>query len=492
MGTILSQLAPRERALRARSFLPSAALAYLPVVALAADLGLVMLASSVAALVRQRLSIFPSEGRELVEQVGLAFPVLVVGWLVVIAVLGGYERTVFSAGVEELRRVALASVATAGAVCAICYLIKFPLSRGYFLVTFALGLPLLLCGRLCLRAAVHRAREVGSLQHSVLLVGTMRSVDDVATVLGRERRLGYRVVGACASDALGVPETSRGVPVLGHSGEAIAFVRELGVDIVLFADGGVSSSEQMRQIAWDLEHDPVQVVVAPSVSDVAGDRVRVHPVGGLPFIHIDPPRNTDASRWGKRIFDVVGSASLLLALLPLLLVVAACIRTHDRGPVFFRQLRVGRNGVPFHVLKFRTMVTDAEARLDELHAECGFEGGMFKLAQDPRITGPGRWLRRLSIDELPQLINILRGDMSLIGPRPPLAREVAEYPTTAHRRLRVRPGLTGLWQVSGRSDLSFEEAIRLDLYYVDNWSILQDLSILGRTVSAVLRSRGAY
>ena len=232
------------------------------------------------------------------------------------------------------------------------------------------------------------------------------------------------------------------------------------------------------------------MVVAPSVTDISGERVRVRPVGGLPLMHIDPPRWSDACRWGKRTFDVVGSLALIVALTPVFIVAWLQIRCHDRGPALFRQTRIGREGEEFSCLKFRTMVIDAEALLARLHEESGYADGLFKLKDDPRITRPGRWLRRFSVDELPQLFNVLRGEMSLVGPRPPLPLEVERYEPDTARRLHVRPGMTGLWQVSGRSDLSYAEAIRLDLYYVDNWSMMQDLSILTKTAGAVLGSRG--
>lgn len=197
-------------------------------------------------------------------------------------------------------------------------------------------------------------------------------------------------------------------------------------------------------------------------------------------------------RAAKRTFDVVGALALIVLFSPVLLMAAIRISVHDRGPVLFRQPRVGRDGELFDCLKLRSMVVGAEAMLPELHALSGHTGGLFKLPDDPRITRPGRWLRRFSLDELPQLVNVVRGEMSLVGPRPPLPTEVAAYTVEMQRRLRVRPGMTGLWQVSGRSDLSWDEAIRLDLFYVDNWSLLQDLSILARTFRAVFGRRGAY
>jgi exopolysaccharide biosynthesis polyprenyl glycosylphosphotransferase len=248
----------------------------------------------------------------------------------------------------------------------------------------------------------------------------------------------------------------------------------------------------MRTLVWQLERHPVHVVVAPSVTDVSRERIRIQPVGGLPLVHIDPPRAIGATRRAKRFFDVLSAAALILAFAPVFVVTALCVRLHDGGPVLFRQTRIGRDGRTFDCLKFRTMIVDADARLAELHVREGYHEGLFKMKDDPRVTRPGAWLRRYSLDELPQLFNVLRGDMSLVGPRPPLPVEVAHYNDAARRRLHVRPGMTGLWQVSGRSDLAWPEAIRLDLYYVDNWSMLQDMSILAKTVGAVLGSRGAY
>ncbi len=352
-------------------------------------------------------------------------------------------------------------------------------------------MPALLLGRLLLRGAVRSARARGSLFHTVLIAGSPRSIDDVARVLRREKKLGYRVVGGLTPSGADA-ETPTGIPVLGRCVDVTREVHETGADVVFFADGGVESADTMRRVAWDLEHLDVQVVVAPSVSEVSGERVRIRPIGGLPLIHIDPPRVTDAARWGKRAFDVVGASLLLLVASPVLAFVALRIRLHDKGPVLFRQVRTGRNGAHFGCLKFRTMVVDAEEKLKGLEGDTGSIAGLFKMKNDPRITKVGHTLRRYSLDELPQLVNVLRGEMSLVGPRPPLPCEVENYDARASRRLRVRPGLTGLWQVSGRSDLSFDEAIRLDLYYVDNWSMLQDASILLKTLRAVVRPHGAY
>ena len=373
-----------------------------------------------------------------------------------------------------------------------CYLAKYDLSRGFFLLAFGAGIPALLVGRLLLRRAVQQARKHGSLRQRVLIAGSRSHVDEIAAVLRRETWLGYEVVGALTPEYDVAEETASGVPVLGNTTDATHMVGAARADVIFFAGGSVGASSQFRNSLWELERHDVQVIVAPSVTDISGERINIRPVAGLPLIHIDPPTWSDASRWGKRTFDLVGSAVLIAAFLPLLLFIAAQVKIYDRGPILFRQTRTGKDGREFACLKFRTMVVDAEEKLAALQQEIGFSGGLFKLQDDPRVTSPGKWLRRFSLDELPQLLNVLRGEMSLVGPRPPLPHEVEAYDARTSRRLHVRPGMTGLWQVSGRSDLTWAETVRLDLYYVDNWSMLQDLSILGRTVGAVLGSRGAY
>ena len=267
---------------------------------------------------------------------------------------------------------------------------------------------------------------------------------------------------------------------------------EYGADTVLVARGGYGTAQELRRIAWDLEGSSIDLVVVPSLTDVAGPRIHMRPVAGLPLLHVEQPQAGEAGGLSKRLFDLVLAGGALVLLSPLLLVVAALVRLHDGGPVFFRQARVGREGKAFGMLKFRSMVVDAEQRLDELRHHNDFDDVLFKMKKDPRVTPLGRFLRRWSIDELPQLVNVIRGEMNLVGPRPPLSSEVDRYADDVHRRLLVRPGLTGLWQVSGRSGLSWDESVRLDLYYVDNWSMTSDLVIIAKTVRAVLGKSGAY
>lgn len=463
----------------------------LPLTALVIDLAVMLVVGLVAIVGRRELAIFTASA-DVESTLTFAGPLMILGWVATIAVAGGYRTDIFGAGLDEYKRVFNASLIAASLAGVGCYLANFPLSRGFFLLAFALGVPALLTGRLVLRRAVQTARSRGVLQQRVLIAGSRSHIDEIAAVLRRESWLGYQVVGALTPEYDLAEETATGVPVVGNTDEVTSLAVALRADVIFFAGGSVGASSQLRKALWDLERHSIQVVVAPSVTDISGERIRIRPVGGLPLIHIDPPTWTDASRWGKRTFDVVGSSALILAFAPLLLFAAISVWLHDRGPVFFHQTRIGRNGEQFSCRKFRTMVVDAEEQLQALYAVTGYTQGLFKLERDPRVTRPGRWLRRYSIDELPQLFNVLAGEMSLVGPRPPLPIEVEKYDDSTNRRLHVRPGMTGLWQVSGRSDLTWEEAIRLDLYYVDNWSMVQDVAILARTLGAVLASRGAY
>jgi exopolysaccharide biosynthesis polyprenyl glycosylphosphotransferase len=470
---------------------PHRALRYLAPTAFVTDVAAVCVAGAAAALGRDRLGIFDPSIVQVSDTLGYAGPLMIGGWLLMLWLVGSYSRDVFGAGTDEYKRVLTASVLAAGLVGVGAYLAKFQLSRGFFLLLFVIGVPTLILGRFLLRRALYAARARGALLQRVVIAGTPSHVDEVARVLRREAWLGYDVVGALVP-ATSETATGAGVPVIGTPDQLLPAVDVAQADVIFLAGGALDSASQMRRIAWELEERDVQVIVAPSVTDISAERVKVRPVGGLPLMHIDKPRAVHASRAGKRVFDVVGSLALLVLFAPLFLIAAVWVKLHDRGPVLFAQERTGRDGSTFRCLKFRSMVVDAELLLPELHALTGHRDGLFKMEDDPRITRPGRWLRRYSIDELPQLVNGLRGEMSLVGPRPPLPTEVARYARDTVRRLRVRPGMTGLWQVSGRADLAFDEAIRLDLYYVDNWSMLQDLTILARTLGAVLGSRGAY
>ncbi|RLV48356.1 sugar transferase [Nocardioides mangrovicus] len=464
----------------------------LPLICLGLDLGLVLVAILAATGLRQSLP-FLDGAQDVGVLVDSITGPIVVGWLAMLGLFGTYRSHALAAGTEAYRGVVNASIVFAGFVGIACYLFKVELSRGFFVMAFVIGIPLLVAGRLALRRGVHAARRRGLLRHRVLVAGDSAHIDEIATIMARESWLGYGVVGALrAHGQSDLEATATGVPYVGDAAEAADTALRVRADAIIVAGGAFRSSVELRRAQWALEDQHVAIIVAPSVTDVARERVAIRPVAGLPLVHVERPQGQAASRWAKRVFDLLGAGLLVLLLSPLLVFAAIVVKRHDGGPVLFRQVRVGRDGQRFAMLKFRSMVVDAEARLAELSAANQSDGLLFKVADDPRITAPGRWLRRYSVDELPQLFNVLRGDMSLVGPRPALPDEVSRYDTDVSRRLRVRPGITGLWQVSGRSDLSWEDTVRLDLYYVDNWSMLQDLLILARTVKAVVGSDGAY
>ena len=461
--------------------------------AVATDLVVVSLVTVLATVGRMGLPFFREVGDvdNLVAIVGVP---IVIGWIVFIALHGAYSPHVMGAGTTEYKLVVRATMVAAGATGVVCYLAKFQFSRGFFFLLIILGMPALLLGRFVLRRAVYVLRRRGYLVHRVVVAGSPAQVDEVARVLARESWLGYHVIGAVLPAGEAVDCTPGGVPVLGSTARTTAIVADSDCDIVLFAGGAVTSAQQMRRAAWELAETPVQIMLVPSLTDVAGDRVRVRPAAGLQLMELEGPRAQNATRISKRAFDLVGAAVLLVLASPLLIATAIAIKVHDGGPVLFRQQRVGRNGDLFDCYKFRSMVIGADSMLDTVAAANKHEDDhvLFKAEHDPRVTRPGRVIRRFSLDEMPQFLNVLRGEMSLVGPRPPLPGEVERYSDDVRRRLAVRPGMTGLWQVSGRSDLSWEDSVRLDLYYVDNWSIVQDLSILAKTIHAVVRSRGAY
>lgn len=283
------------------------------------------------------------------------------------------------------------------------------------------------------------------------------------------------------------------VPVLGEPRDVVAVAQRTKASAVIFVEGSFSRAYQFNRLARALEGQDTELIIVPALSDISSQRMTIRPVAGMPLVHIEKPQAERAGGWFKRAFDIIGSVLLLIVTSPILLIAAIAIKHEDGGPVFYKQRRVGRKGEIFECYKLRSMVVNADEIKATMSADKNeSDGVLFKMKNDPRITKCGRFHRRYSIDEIPQFYNVLRGDMSLVGPRPALENEVTAYESHVRRRLDVRPGVTGLWQVSGRSDLSWEDTVRLDLYYVDNWSILQDASILIRTFRAVLTCSGAY
>ena len=454
--------------------------------AVLADLVIAGIAGASAQAVRFGTEVVPATQGAVV-----LFPVL---WLTIVAFCGGYESAELGTGTEEFRSLLRAGVVTLAAIGFASYAGGWELSRGLVVITVPTAVVGSAVGRHFLRRGVHRLRARGHCMRSVIAVGRERAVLDLVQQMRRERHCGMAVIGACVPDPEGAGLLhAAGVEVIGNLEQVSAAVRSRGADAVAVTSSSETAAAYLRRLSWELEDCDVELLVAPGMMEVAGPRMHVRPFIGLPLLHVEQPRFTGPKRLVKASLDRLAAALMILFLLPCLLVLGAAVAIDSRGPVLFRQKRIGHGARPFTMFKFRTMVVDAEARRAELLSRNqNSDGLLFKITDDPRVTRIGRVLRRLSLDELPQLLNVLAGHMSLVGPRPPLPEEVALYDDSVRRRLLVRPGLTGLWQVSGRSDLTWDESVRLDLRYVENWSLALDLQILWKTCHAVIRSRGAY
>ncbi|HWG00231.1 MAG TPA: sugar transferase [Trebonia sp.] len=418
----------------------------------------------------------------------LSFPLL---WVIVITLCGGYDVRFIGTGSDEFRKVLNAGVSLTAGLAVFSYLINSELSRVYLVVAMPGVTALDLVTRLCLRKWLHRLRAAGKCMLAVVAVGHESGVVDLIRELGRDKYHGMRVVAACIAQPEGRHEVV-GIPVFGGLGDIPSAVRRCAADAVAVTACPEIDAVTLRGLAWELEKTGTDLCVAPSLLDVAGPRTTVRPTAGLTLLHVDHPQLSGPRQAVKDLFDRVMAGMALLLLSPVLLMLALAIRLSDRGPALFTQTRVGKDGRVFKIYKFRTMVVDAEQRLTQLQRNNDFDSVLFKIRRDPRITPIGARLRKWSMDELPQLVNVMLGEMSLVGPRPALPAEADLYADHVRRRLVVKPGLTGLWQVNGRSDLSWEESVRLDLRYVENWSFALDLQILWKTISVIFRGSGAY
>jgi len=415
-------------------------------------------------------------------------------WMVSLSLNDTREPRVLGDGGEEYQRVVLASFRVFGVVAIVAFLAQEQLGRGYLAVAFPVGTVGLVISRWMWRKYLHLQRRDGRWGQRVLLVGDQDDVCALAAELRRRPESGLRIVGACVPQLAGAgPLPDGALPVLGDVTQVQAVAEASGARAVaVTASRGVPPAV-LRRIGWSLEGTGIDLLVAPALTNVAGPRIHVRPMAGLPLLHVEEPRLPRGGQLLKTTFDVGGSLALIALLSPVLLAVALAVRVSGPGGVFYRQARIGRGGTTFRVWKFRSMRADADRELQALLAAQGrADQPLFKVEDDPRITPVGHFIRKYSLDELPQLFNVLAGDMSLVGPRPQRAEEVALYDDVAERRLLAKPGMTGLWQVSGRSDLPWEEAVRLDLYYVENWSFTVDLVLLWRTVFTVARASGAY
>lgn len=420
--------------------------------------------------------------------------VTIIAWVVMLSVHHTRDTRVVGVGVAEYRGIVSASVLTFGLLAIFFIAFKVDVARGFFVLALPIGLVGLLLGRWLWRQWLIEQRQSGEYLSRALVVGRLTDVEYVVGQIDRNRYSAFSVIGAAVGDGTG-PEIrvdSQSVPVVSSLENVAEAASALKVDAVIVAGQPQGGGDFIRDLGWDLEGTAAELVVASRLTNVAGPRIHFRPVEGLPLMHVELPQYTGGKHVMKRAFDIVAAAGALVFLAPVLLVIAGLVRRDGPGPILFRQERVGRGGRTFRMLKFRSMVETAEDDLAGLLDRNEGAGVLFKMKNDPRVTPIGRILRKYSLDELPQLWNILVGDMSVVGPRPPLQSEVASYEDRVHRRLYIKPGLTGMWQVNGRSNLDWDESVRLDLYYVENWSLTGDLVIMWRTLKVLRNASGAY
>ena len=468
------RLAARRLSSWTRDYLRKAALA---------DFGCAILGVFVAAQLR-----FGNDVTGAYVALSLALPVL---WLAALWLAGGYDVRFIGTGSDEFRKVLNAGVGLTAALAIFSYAVNLELSRGYVVIALPSVTLFDLFARYGIRKRLHHQRGAGRCMLNVVAVGHEPAVADLVKELHRDQYHGLSVVGACVVQP-GECDEVAGVPVYGGFDDVTAAVKAFSADTVAVLACPEIDGIRLRGLAWELEKTGTDLCVSPALLDVAGPRTTIRPTAGLTLLHVDHPQLSGLRLVVKDLFDRCVAAAALLLLSPLLILLGLTIWLSDRGPALFTQVRVGKDGRTFRIYKFRTMVVDAEQRKAELSATHETDGILFKLRNDPRVTSVGAHLRRWSVDELPQLINVFLGDMSLVGPRPALPDEAEKYAEHVHRRLVVKPGITGLWQVSGRSDLSWDESVRLDLRYVENWSFALDLQILWKTISVLVRRSGAY
>ena len=445
-----------------------------------ADLGCAVAGVFVAAQIR-----FGSYLTPVYLALSLVLPVL---WIAALWLAGAYDVRFIGTGSDEYRKVLNASVGLTAAAAILSYATNLQLSRAYLLIALPSVTMFDLIARQALRRRLHRQRGAGRCGHNVVVVGHELAVADLVTELGRDSYHGLNVVGACVVRPDECDEVA-GVLVYGGLNDITAAVKAFEADTVAVTACPEMDGVRLRSLAWELEKTGTDLCVSPALLDVAGPRTTIRPTAGLTLLHVDHPQLSGIRPLLKGLFDRCAAALALIMLAPVLATLAITIWLHDRGPALFTQIRVGKDGQPFRMYKFRTMVVDAEQRREELLDSNDSDGVLFRLRKDPRVTAVGAHLRRWSVDELPQLFNVFLGHMSLVGPRPALPDEAEKYAEHVRRRLVVKPGVTGLWQVNGRSDLSWEESVRLDLRYVENWSFALDLQILWKTIAVIVRGR---
>ena len=415
--------------------------------------------------------------------------VLVGAWLLILRIHGAYDQRLLGHGPEEYKAVATASFWLFGVLAVVSYVLRLDVARGYVAMALPAGMIGLLVSRWLWRRWLTLHRVQGLMSASVLVVGDHDHLVNLIRALNSVPEAGYQVVAACCDE----PDRSSfgHVPVLGDESEAAEVARRIGVNTVACTSSSRFGTDGLRRLSWALEGQNIDLVVAPGLTDVAGPRVLTRPVAGLSLLHVEAPVFDGPRLALKTVMDRCMAASLLILLSPLFAVVAVLIRHDCKGEVFFRQERIGKNGTTFPMLKFRTMLVGAEAMLPSLQERSEGHGPLFKLRDDPRVTRVGRFLRRWSLDELPQLLNVFKGEMSLVGPRPEQLDLVERYEPEHLFRLSVKPGMTGPMQINGRGVLTFDERLSIERAYIENLSLATDIRILAMTIGAVLSGKGA-
>lgn len=422
---------------------------------------------------------------------------LAMSWWLMLGAWNTRQSRVLGSGADEYKRVAAASLWLFGLVAIFSYVFRIETARGYVGIALPAGLFGLLLARWLLRQHLNVDRQAGDSMSRLMILGGPGAVAHLSQSLSAAKHAGYQPIAAYTPGALNPSndDSVAGLPILGAGQDISSILKAIdscGADAVAVSAGVQLHPQTLRHLGWELAARNVGLIMAPALTDIAGPRIHTQQVAGLPLIHVTTPSLEGGQRVAKRLLDVFVSGALIVLMSPVMALVAMLVKMDSSGPVLFKQERVGMGGDAFKMLKFRSMVTDAEKQLAALALRNEGHGVLFKLKNDPRVTRVGGFLRKYSLDELPQLFNIFTGSMSLVGPRPPLPTEVEAYENDVRRRLLVKPGLTGLWQVSGRSNLSWQDSVRLDLYYVENWSLTGDLVILLRTFRAVFHSTGAY
>lgn len=421
--------------------------------------------------------------------------IIAAAWMVALGLYKSRDARIVGIGIDEYRRVVSASAMLLGLIALVCFVLNVDVARGFFALALPAGLTGLLAARWSMRQWLSRQRVHGHYLSRVVVLGRPNDVRYVVSQIEKKSGAAYKVVGVALSGSAGAGTFTQGSHVLNIVGDertVVEAVASVDADAVIVAGPMKGGSRYIQRLGWKLEQSSTQLILTTGLTNVAGPRIHSRPVEGLPLMHVELPQYAGAKHALKRLFDITLAAAALVALIPVFLVLAVMIKRDSPGPVIFRQERVGRGGEKFNMLKFRSMVETAEDDLAGLLEHNEGAGVLFKMQNDPRVTGVGRWMRKHSLDELPQFWNVLKGDMSLVGPRPPLQREVDNYHHKVLRRLYIKPGLTGMWQINGRSELNWRDSVRLDLYYVENWSLAGDLIILWRTAKMLINPVGAY